>query len=46
MSDVSAPVDALHHLCVLARAEIREAYLEAKMVVARWKPRPMPEGWR
>ena len=42
MTDWNAPVDAIHHSCVAARAAINRDFNELKARVVTWRPQPMP----
>lgn len=45
MDDLTEPVDLIHEMCMRAIRQIRQATVDAKMRVAVWEPRPMPENY-
>lgn len=46
MNDLNAPIDHSHQEAVAARQWINAIFLEAKIEVARWVPKPCPENWK
>lgn len=42
MTEMTDPVDSLHRECLHARADVNEAFREAKAEAAEWEPRPIP----
>lgn len=43
MSDLTEPIDSLHLACLQARKRVNAMFLEAKIRVAKWEPKPCPK---